>query len=145
MEANGHYGFTLVVTKEKLWVGRSQSGLNFLRYFASFIMFTAKMVNFCKNEDCPSSQELLDFQNGDFERERAVDIRIHMASCEFCSAEVEFYSLYPQAQEETFAQPAKIPAPLFELAEAILKNRHTDPRSLNMLLRETEELGIEKA
>ena len=97
------------------------------------------MVNFCKNEDCPSSQELLDFQSGDLERERSVDIRIHMASCEFCSAEAEFYSLYPQAQEETFAQPAKIPASLFELAEAILKNRHTDPRSLNRLLHENEE------
>ena len=94
------------------------------------------MVNFCKNEDCPSSQELLDFQNGDLERERSVDIRIHMASCEFCTAEVEFYSLYPQAQDETFAKADKIPAPLFELAEAILKNRQNNPRSLNMLLRE---------
>jgi hypothetical protein len=99
-------------------------------------MFTAKMVNFCKNEDCPSSQELLDFQNGDLDRERSVDIRIHMASCEFCSTEVEFYSLYPQAQDEIFAKPTKIPAPLFELAEAILKNRDIDSRSLNMLLRE---------
>jgi len=103
-------------------------------------MFTSKTANFCKNEDCPSSQELLDFQNGNLDRERGVDVRIHMSSCEFCSAEVEFYSIYPQANEDIFVEPAKIPAPLFELAEALLKNRHTDLNSLNMLLRGTDGL-----
>jgi len=99
-------------------------------------MFTAKSVNFCKNEDCPSSQELLDFQNGDLMRERAVDIRIHMTTCEFCTAEAEFYSCYPQSNEEISFEPSEIPAPLFELAEALLKNRTYDPQSLNTLLRE---------
>ena len=104
-------------------------------------MFTAKSVNFCKNEDCPSSDELLDFQNGDLMRERAVDIRIHMASCEFCTAEAEFYSRYPQLTgDDLSTEPSEIPAPLFELAEALLKNRSYDPRALNTLLRETEEL-----
>ena len=103
-------------------------------------MFTAKSVNFCKNEDCPSSDELLDFQNGDLMRERAVDIRIHMTTCEFCSAEAEFYSRYPQSTEDPSSEPSEIPAPLFELAEALLKNRNCDPNSLNTLLRENEEL-----
>ena len=104
-------------------------------------MFTAKSVNFCKNEDCPSSEELLDFQNGDLMRERAVDIRIHMTTCEFCTAEAEFYSRYPQSLDDLASlEPSEIPAPLFELAEALLKNRNYDPRSLNSLLRETEEL-----
>ncbi len=139
MEANGHYRFTLVVTIEKLWVSVRLSGLESESVCVS-LMFTSKTANFCKNEDCPSSQELLDFQNGDLDRERAVDVRLHTSSCEFCSAEVEFYSIYPQANEELFVEPAKIPAPLFELAEAILKNRESDHRSLNMLLRETEGL-----
>ena len=101
-------------------------------------MFTAKTVNFCKSEDCPSSQDLLDFQNGDLERERSVDIRIHMTSCEFCTAEAEFYSLYPQAQDDGFIEPERIPAPLFQLAEALLKNRYTDPRSLNALFHQND-------
>lgn len=101
-------------------------------------MFMSKTTNFCKNEDCPSSQELLDFQNGDLDRERGVDVRIHMAMCEFCSAEVEFYSIYPQAQEDVFVRPEKIPAPLFELAEALLKNRYSGHGALNMLLRDNE-------
>ncbi len=74
-------------------------------------------------------------------RERAVDIRIHMASCEFCTAEAEFYSRYPQLTgDDLSTEPSEIPAPLFELAEALLKNRSYDPRALNTLLRETEEL-----
>lgn len=74
-------------------------------------------------------------------RERAVDIRIHMATCEFCTAEAEFYSRYPQSTgDDLTTEPSEIPAPLFELAEALLKNRNYDPRALNMLLRETEEI-----
>ena len=73
-------------------------------------------------------------------RERAVDIRIHMSTCEFCTAEAEFYSRYPQSTEDLSAEPSEIPAPLFELAEALLKNRNCDPISLNTLLRENEEL-----
>jgi len=96
----------------------------------------SKMTNFCKNEDCPSSNELLEFQNGDLPRTRGSEIVRHLAVCEFCEAEVEFYSNYPQAQEETREDAAEIPAPLFELAEALLKNRHGDPASLNSLLKE---------
>jgi hypothetical protein len=92
------------------------------------------MTDFCKNEDCPSSHELLGYQTGDLERSRAVEIRKHMGRCEFCSAEVEFYSHYPQ--EEGASEIAEIPAPLFQLAEALLKNRHGDPSSLYSLFDE---------
>ena len=100
------------------------------------------MTSFCKNEDCPSSNELLEFQNGDLPDRREGEICMHLVSCEFCSAEVEFYSHYPQ--EEGVSEAADIPAPLFELAEALLKNRHADSRSLNALLRENEELAVDK-
>ena len=92
------------------------------------------MQGFCKNEDCPSSHELLEFQNGDLERMRGGEVRKHLASCEFCAAEVEFYSHYPQ--EEGASEATEIPAPLYELAEALLKNRHGDSRSLDSLLKE---------
>lgn len=96
------------------------------------------MTGFCKNEDCPASNELLDYQNGDLTRQRSSEIGRHMAACEFCAAEVEFYSHYPQA--EGSVEPTEIPAPLFELAEALLKNRHSDSNSLNSLLKESEEM-----
>ncbi len=104
----------------------------------------SKSTNFCKNEDCPTSQELLDFQNGDVERERGVDIRIHTGVCEFCSAEVEFYACYPLAHDEPFAEPAEIPAPLFELADALLRNRHADISSLNFLFNDNESMLLDR-
>lgn len=105
-------------------------------------MSSSKMPGFCKNEDCPSSNELLEFQNGDLPKARGSEISKHMAACEFCAAEVEFYSHYPQ--EEGTSETTEIPAPLFELAEALLKNRYSDSGSLNSLLKENEELIVDK-
>ena len=102
------------------------------------------MINVCKNEDCPSSNELLEFQNGDLTRTRGVEIRRHLSTCEFCEAEVEFYSNYPQGPDDAREEPDEIPAPLFELAEALFKNRLGDPSSLNSLLREKSGLITDK-
>lgn len=100
------------------------------------------MPGFCKNEDCPTSHELLDFQKSESPNPRGSEISRHLASCEFCSAEVEFYSRYPQ--DETIGEATAIPAPLYELAEALLKHRHTDASSLNSLLNESKDLIFDK-
>lgn len=102
------------------------------------------MTSFCKNEDCPSSNELLEFQNGYLPRTNAREIGRHLTDCDFCEAEVEFYSNYPQGQDDIRVEAAEIPAPLYELAEALLKNRHGDPSSLNALLKEKSGLVIDK-
>ncbi|MEP6946351.1 MAG: hypothetical protein ABJA02_10570 [Acidobacteriota bacterium] len=87
-------------------------------------MASSRKTDFCKNEDCPSSQELLEYQTGDIERERGVDIRIHMGGCEFCAAEAEFYSRFPQISDDAEDEPSEIPEPLFELAQALLSDPH---------------------
>src|SRR4051794_34545090 len=51
---------------------------------------------FCKNEDCPASGELLEFQRGRLGDARCGEIQAHLEACEFCDAETEFYSQYPQ-------------------------------------------------
>jgi hypothetical protein len=79
----------------------------------------SKMSNFCKNGSCPDSHDLLAFQNGDLEVADSVELRAHLAECEFCSAEVEFYSHYPQPEESV--ESPEMPKPLAELAEALLK------------------------
>ena len=87
-------------------------------------------MTFSKNENCPTSQELVDFQNGDIEADEGRVIREHLSGCEFCEAEIEFYSHYPQAvsgEEESNDAAADIPAPLYELAEALLKNKQPEP------------------
>jgi hypothetical protein len=96
-------------------------------------------TNFCKSEACPSPADLLDFQRNELSPSRRVRVIDHIASCDFCASEIEFYSHYPQEEGaiET-TEPSGIPAPLFELAEALLKKRHTDTSSLDALLKKIE-------
>jgi len=104
-------------------------------------MISTKITSFCKSEDCPSSNDLLDFQKCSSQQKSIDEIRGHLESCEFCSAEVAFYSHYPQeegASEQI--ELAGIPAPLFELAEALLKNRHTNTSSLDALIKKKSSL-----
>jgi len=100
-------------------------------------MFSLKMITFCKSADCPTSQQLLAFESdaADSGRETA-EIRRHLAVCEFCASEVEFYAHYPQAEERV--RKVEIPLPLKELAQALLDNQHKDFSSLNHLLDEKE-------
>ena len=103
------------------------------------------MTNFCKNEDCPSSNELFEFQNGDLTQVRGREIRSHLASCEFCDAEVEFYSHYPQEEGSyEVLENVAIPGPLYELAEALLKNRQADSSSLDALLKGKRGVAVKK-
>lgn len=99
------------------------------------------MSNFCKNEDCPASEELLSFQVGDMSVYEGSDIRKHLAVCEFCAAEVEFYTNYPQAEEKV--EPTEMPRPLFELAEALL-NKKSDDAFFDNLLAEDEDAAFSK-
>lgn len=98
------------------------------------------MVTFCKSANCPASQKLLAFQNGESAERETQTIRRHLAGCEFCAAEVEFYAHYPQSEESI--SDVEIPLPLYELAEALLSNKHKDFSLLNKLLSETDSVKI---
>lgn len=85
------------------------------------------MAKFCKNEDCPTSEDLLAFQLGDTPLSEGAVIRRHLAACEFCMAEVEFYENYPPAAEtEERIEADTMPKPLYELAEALLTKKSDD-------------------
>ena len=109
-------------------------------YVQSDIMFSLKMVTFCKSANCPASQKLLAFQNGEAAEKETQVIRRHLAGCEFCAAEADFYAHYPQS-EETISE-VEIPLPLYELAQALLSNKHKDFSLLNKLLSENEGVKI---
>ncbi len=98
------------------------------------------MITFCKDKNCPSSQELLAFQGRKVSSVNRERIETHLTVCEFCASEVEFYAHYPQS-EETVAT-VEIPIPLLELAEALLGNKHKDFSVLNKLLSENEGVKI---
>lgn len=94
------------------------------------------MATFRKREDCPTSQQLLAYQLGDIEGGVGRIIGRHLAVCEFCHAEVDFYERYPQAEEpEDAAEDVSMPEPLFELAEALLNK---NSRSMERIIEELE-------
>lgn len=100
------------------------------------------MINFCKNANCPSSHQLLNFQIDEVSTMEKRRICAHLAECEFCAAELEFYTHYPQEDEKV--ETAEIPKPLYELAKALLGNRRNDYSLLNKLLGENERWMLEK-
>ena len=96
---------------------------------------TSPIGNFCKNEDCPASDRLLAFQNGSLQSSARAEISDHLRECEFCEAEVEIYKLYPPVEETITV--GKMPEPLFELANALLRNER-DLSPLYRLVREAD-------
>jgi hypothetical protein len=97
------------------------------------------MANFCKNSDCPPSQDLLAFQTGEIEFAESKWIRDHLTSCEFCASEVDFYERYPLIAETTESEELpKMPEPLFELATALIGgDRKSTP--IERLIKEIDE------
>ena len=85
------------------------------------------MTNFGKNESCPASEDLLAFQTGDMPVTDGAAIRKHLANCEFCAAEVEFYENYPpNIDHDEPIHADAMPTPLYELAEALLLKKRDD-------------------
>lgn len=83
-------------------------------------MCKVKAKDFRKSSVCPSSLELLRFQEGGVPEKSAIEIGNHLSDCEFCVAEVEFYRHYPQPDDSVTVD--RLPEPLRQLAEAILRN-----------------------
>jgi hypothetical protein len=104
---------------------------------------TLKMITFCKNVNCPASQDLLAFQKGETSVRETVEIQKHIETCEFCAAEVDFYEHSPQSEE--IIASVDIPLPLYQLAEALLSNGQKKYSLLNNLLNESEGLSLNKA
>jgi hypothetical protein len=93
------------------------------------------MATFRKQEDCPTSQQLLAFQLGDLESSASRPIGKHLAACEFCTSEVAFYERYPVTREtEDAPTDSKMPKPLFDLAEALL-NRKRGKESMDEIMK----------
>ena len=95
------------------------------------------MATFRKQEDCPASQLLLAYQQGDIGLEDGRAIGKHLSVCEFCSSEVEFYEHYPVAREAEVPAETKMPQPLYELAESIL-NRTRGKQSIAEMMKEID-------
>lgn len=101
-------------------------------------MFSTKMSKFRKSPNCPLSNDLLAFQTGKISLREKERITVHLRFCEFCVAEVDFYAHYPQSEEDVL-ENAEIPKPLYELAEALLSNKHKDNSLLKRLFNKPDD------
>jgi len=73
---------------------------------------------FRKTAECPTSQALLGYRRSIISSNELVYIRSHLASCDFCSAELQLLTRYRSETEEySFAE---MPAQLRRLAEDLL-------------------------
>ena len=61
------------------------------------------MSDFRKEITCPSSWELVELLEGEIAGENGLRIAVHLAGCEFCEAELEFYRAFPPTVSETIA------------------------------------------
>lgn len=142
MGALQFYFVVAIMFKSLLFRVLSERGF-LSRLIYMFSVKSLKMINFCKNTTCPASQNLLAFQKGEAPPEQSEFIRRHLAHCEFCAVEVEFYARFPQSEE--LCPETTIPLPLYDLAEALLGSRKKNYTLLNKLLKENESLTLEKA
>jgi len=99
------------------------------------------MISFHKNRECPTSQELLEFQNTANKTTVWRKINDHLCSCDFCGAEAEFYSHFPQKSESKIST-TQIPDHLFELAVALLNNKDKGNSILKNLLKSNERFAV---
>jgi hypothetical protein len=74
---------------------------------------------FCKTERCPTSQALLAYDRWYLTTNDHASIQSHLASCDFCNAELQLLNRYPEDTEEySFVE---MPSQLRRLAEDLLK------------------------
>lgn len=82
---------------------------------------------FCKQAACPSSAILLSFSSGETDGVESMDVISHLATCDFCCAELQLLKLYQPTEED--CRCVEIPLHVRCLAEAILSNMEPDAES----------------
>jgi len=86
---------------------------------------------FCKTAECPTSHALLAFRSSLMSPRARALVESHLASCDFCSAELQLLSRHRcEAEEYSFAE---MPAQLQRLAETLLKRSAAPFRGLSGL------------
>lgn len=82
-------------------------------------MYSSSIRLFCKTAECPSSEALLDYSRSLMPPMMPIFIEEHLVSCDFCGAEVQLLSRYPD-EPDGYAF-ARMPEHLRRLAEDLLK------------------------
>ena len=75
---------------------------------------------FNKKVGCPSSQDLLEYDQLHLDSEQSLRVETHLADCDFCNAELQLLNRYQNTRDEySFVE---MPLQLRGLAERLLHN-----------------------
>ena len=86
-------------------------------------MATAIASLFNKKVGCPSSQDLLDYEQACLASAHSLRIEGHLTDCDFCNAELQLLNRYQNTRDEySFVE---MPLQLRGLAERLLHNTAT--------------------
>src|SRR5258708_31423464 len=86
---------------------------------------------FNKTVGCPSSQDLLDYDQAGLGSAHSQRIGAHLADCDFCNAELQLLNRYQNTQDEySFVE---MPLQLRGLAERLLHRTATPFYALRLL------------
>ena len=79
---------------------------------------------FRKRHDCPTSDALLAYARRTLHGLKRQGLRLHLAKCDFCGAELQLLSNHPPVEEAAPRPSAPLPLALLLLAEQSLPRRH---------------------
>ena len=95
----------------------------------SLLVRAASDSEFRKRVDCPSSDTLLTYAGQSLPGTLRERVKLHLAHCEFCRAELYLLEKHTPAEEETYV-PATLPLALLLFAEQSLPKRRMLKKSL---------------
>jgi hypothetical protein len=81
-------------------------------------MATAFASLFNKKVGCPSSQDLLDYDQACLDSAHSLRIKAHLTDCDFCNAELQLLNCYQNTRDEY--APPEMPLHIRRLAERLL-------------------------
>jgi hypothetical protein len=107
-------------------------------------MGSVSTVKFCKHKTCPSAEMLLSYTRATLTCELRTQLTAHLATCDFCDAELHLLSKFPPAG--TVACPTvKIPFALYRLAKDLLSASTNAAGRAVEILYERERLSLTDA
>lgn len=104
-------------------------------------MITYRTTIFCKQLTCPSAETLLSYQTASYASELQAEVTLHLAACDFCSAELQLLTKHTTRCAERY-EKAKMPAPLRYLAESLLASKRLRMESFVEAIYDKERLTL---
>jgi len=84
-------------------------------------MISSSVTTFYKQATCPASETLLSYHACGLAIEQRRRVTAHLATCDFCSAELQLFTEHPPCKESDVpSEEATMPLSLRCLAEALL-------------------------